>query len=238
MKKQFYLFILLSIFFVSCSLEYKYFYLTYLDNSEDKTLAYQDSILKFSFYPQPNGIYFEIQNLSNENIFLLWDGSYFIDPSNNSSKALNTDILSTENKIVSKENYESIIPKKGTFRRFTTSAKNLSYFQKIDVSTYTISPTYTLQNTNYEERYLPNSYWITSSKIPYDGTKEDFRIKHGNEMKKMNEFLKLNNNLGLGFTFRKGEKKLDYDFKIKIDKVIVKLIQNGKIDIDTLRVFK
>jgi ABC-type amino acid transport substrate-binding protein len=54
----------------------------------------------------------------------------------------------------------------------------------------------------------------------------------------MNEFLKLNNNLGLGFTFRKGEKKLDYDFKIKIDKVIVKLIQNGKIDIDTLRVFK
>jgi len=205
--------------------------------------------MKFTFLPEPNGIWFEIQNLSNENIFLLWDGSYFVDPTGNSSKALNMDILTTENKIVSKENYESMIPKKGTFRRFTASSKDISYYQKIDRSTYNISPNFTIQNNYYEEKYIPNAYWITSSsKIEYDGSKEDFKAQNTIEMNRIEDFVKKNNNLGLGFTFRKGEKKIDYDFKIKIDKVIVYCTNNSEfgwrpnsqsnMTIDTLREFE
>jgi hypothetical protein len=176
--------------------------------------------MKFTFFPVPNGIYFEIQNLTNENIFLLWDGSYFIDPTNNSSKALNTDILNTENKVLSKDNNESIIPKKGTFRRFTTSAKNVSIFQNIDVSKFYITPNLSIQNTTYNEVYLHNPYWITSTKLPDENY-------FNTEMYRMKSYIQSNNNLGLGFTFKKGEKQYDYDFKIKIDKVIAYTEKDG-----------
>lgn len=235
MKKQLFLIIICIVFLASCSLNYTYVYLTHLDNSKDKTLTYQDSIMKFTFSPTPNGIFFEIQNLSSENIFLLWDGTYISDPTGNSSKALNKDLLETKDKIVSKENNESIIPKKGTFKRFTTSAKNISVVQKIDVSNYYISKNYSMQNANYAETFLYSPYWPPASRVAYDGSKKDYRIQHGKEMLRMSDFVKNNNNLGIGFTFRKGEKKLDYDFKIKIDRIVVKL--KDVSGVDTLRVF-
>ncbi len=245
MTKQFLLIIICIVLLLSsCKLEYSYFYLTSLDGSKNKTLTIQDSIMKFTFLPEPNGIWFEIENLSDENIFLLWDGSYFVDPTGNSSKALNMDILTTENKIVSKENFESIIPKQGTFRRFTASSKDISYYQKIDRTIYMVSPNFTIQNTSYEEKYIPNAYWTNSTTIPY-GSKGDLKIKHGMEMNRLMNSLKLNNNLGLGFTFRKGGKTIERDFKIKIDKVIVTRkpgrtegnIQSNNC-VDTLTVFR
>jgi hypothetical protein len=168
MKAKLIFTIVLIALLASCSYKYHYIYHSYVENSNIKNspaalenniqdtallnpLPYQDSLLKFTFFPQPNGIFFEIQNLSDNNIFLLWDESYFIDPNNNSSKALNTDILNTQQKVIEKQNNESIIPKRGTFRRFTTSSKNLVSIEKIDFTTYYLSPNLTLQNNYYEK---------------------------------------------------------------------------------------
>jgi hypothetical protein len=158
-----------------------------------------------------------------------------VDPSGNSSKALNTDILNTENKVLSKENNESIIPKKGTFRRFTTSAKNVSLFQHIDASKYYLNPNVSIQNTTYNEIYLHNPYWITSSKFHYNGGK-DSKIKEKDELNRMKLYGQSNNNLGLGFTFRKGDKQFEYDFKIKIDKVIAHYVcSDGSFGTDVIK---
>ena len=108
-----------------------------------------------------------------------------------------------------------------------------------------VSPTLTIQNTSYEDKYIANAYWTTKSIVPYDGSKGDLKMKHGIEMNRLMNSLKLNNNLGLGFTFRKGGKTIEYDFKIKIDKVIVTRkpgttegnIQSN-ISVDTLTVFR
>lgn len=237
MKIYIFIFPVLLSLLTSCSYKYRYIYNTYVEstniknehtyldqNSKDSTasnpLSYQDSLFKFIFYPQPNGVYFEIQNLSDYNIYLLWDESYFIDPSNNSSKALNTDILNTQLKILDKQNNESIIPKRGTIRRFTTSSKNIVSVEKIDFSTYYLSPNLTLQNNYYNKIYLHNPYWVTASKITYSD-KDDAKLQHDLEMDRIKHLVQSNNNLGIGFTFRVGEKKVDYDFKIRINKIFV-----------------
>src|SRR4030042_1480044 len=83
----------------SCSISYKVSYQTYLEGNPDESLEYRDSIMKISFYTRPNGIYFDIENLTSNNLYLIWDKSYFIEPDGGSSKALNTDILETSKEI-------------------------------------------------------------------------------------------------------------------------------------------
>ena len=106
-------------------------------------------------------------------MFLIWDKSYFIEPTGNSSKALNTDILETNQKILAKENYESVIPQESHFARFTSSAKNLTSFSMYNSLTIYNEVTKTL-NTNqaYSKFYLTAPYWYLGTKKGYE-TKAD-----------------------------------------------------------------
>jgi len=101
---------MVSVIVSSCKVSYINTYQTYLKNNPEESLHYQDSIISVTFDVKPFGILFDIENLSEKNLYLIWDKSYFINPDGSTSKALNTDILETNSKIVEKENYESIIP--------------------------------------------------------------------------------------------------------------------------------
>ncbi len=221
--------IILILFLTSCSYKYRYVYKSHVENTnigyiKDTSftipLCYQDSVLQFTFFPKPNGIVFKIQNKSNENVFLLWDKSYFINPNNNSSKALNTDILNTQIKILDKQSNESIIPKKGELVRFTTSAKNIVTLEQSAFTTYYLSPDVTVKKNFYNKIYLHNPYWIVSSEVPYKN-KKDGEIQHNIEMTRVKNHVEDNNSLGIGFTFRIKDKEVDYDFKIIVDNVLV-----------------
>jgi hypothetical protein len=68
-------------------------YHTHLLTSEPKSLVYKDSLFDFEFHPVPNGLYFNITNLSDVKATVVWNSCYFIDPTGNPSRALNVDHL-------------------------------------------------------------------------------------------------------------------------------------------------
>jgi hypothetical protein len=216
---------------ISCStVETLYKYDTFVEPQTGQNLAYSDSILKFEFVPAPNGIYFQIENLTNKNIFLVWDGTYFITPNGNSSKALNTDILNTEQKLVDKENYESIIPSKSKFLRFTTPISNLSVFQNVNSLLLYNELFNSLNNlTIYNEVFVHNSYWPSQNKLTVSNKKDRDRFLD-NEIKGINNLIESLNNVGIGFTIKVGDVMKEYHFKIKIQKITMFLKDTSDID--------
>jgi hypothetical protein len=206
----------------SChTVEYLYKYQTYVEPGHNNDLKYSDSLLRFQFIPAPNGIQFTIENLTSSNLFLIWDKSYIIFPDGNSHKLLNTDILKTDQKLVDKENNESIIPSKSKFIRFTTSISNISYFENINTLSLYNSLINTLSTLAlYNEIYTYGAYWPISAKSKY-ASPEKLNLLNGSEYDKMKAYLQTSDNLGIGFTFKKGAEYIEYHFKIKIRSISI-----------------
>jgi hypothetical protein len=204
-------------------------YHTYLDGSPNESLNFKDSIISISFDPRSNGIYFDVENLTKNNLYLIWDKSYFIEPSGNSSKTLNTDILETNSTIRDKENNESVIPQGGHFKRFTCSAKNVSLFSVYNSLTFynEVSKT-TNTYADYSKFYQTGSYWYLGSKRDYE-SKGDIPNIDKQEISKITNFIKNNDNLGFGITIRNKQDIIEYNFKFPINKVQVSKKTNNDI---------
>ncbi len=218
---------MVSVIVSSCKVSYINTYQTYLKNNPEESLHYQDSIISVTFDVKPFGILFDIENLSEKNLYLIWDKSYFINPDGSTSKALNTDILETNSKIVEKENYESIIPQGQHFKRFSCSSKNLQYLSNYNsVSFYSSLTNSTISNATYDEFYKAGTYWYKGSKRDYASLK-DVEILDKLEIKAVQHFIQNNNNLGIGFTINNKGKELEYHFKFPIKEVrISKMTSN------------
>lgn len=162
MKTKYYpIIILLLGLMAGCKVYYHNTYQTYLEGSPDESLIFKDSLITISFDPKPNGVLFDIQNHTKNNLYLIWDKSYFIEPDGSSSKLLNTDILETNKTIVEKENYESVIPQQGHFPRFTCPAKNLSVFSSLNTNTiYNKALNKITTYAAYSEFFLSGPYWV------------------------------------------------------------------------------
>ena len=210
-----------TLLFGSCKVTYLVSYDSLIEGSNDESLQYNDSIIKIVFSPRSNGVIFDIENLTKNNLYLIWDKSYFIEPNGSSSKLLNTDILNTNSAIRDKENYESIIPQSGHFIRFTTSATKISEFSIYNSSTvYNETTTSVKTNTDYSKFYLTGKYWYTGSKRPFS-SKTEIPNLDKQEISAVQKFIKNNNQLGLGLTIRNKEKELEYHFKLPFTKAII-----------------
>ena len=202
-----------------CKVLYHHTYYTYLENSPDESLQFKDSVISVIFSVKPNGISFDIKNLTKNNMYLIWDKSYFIDPKGNSSKALNTDVLETNKKILDKENYESVIPQGSHFARFTSSVKNLSLFDTYNSLTIYNEATKSVNSfSDYSEFYQTGTYWYLGLKRNYS-SKGDIANLDKAEISLIQKFIPNNNELGMGFTLKYKEKELEYHFKFPIKKV-------------------
>jgi hypothetical protein len=211
--------IVVSLLLGSCKVSYINSYHTYLYGSPNESLIFRDSIISISFDPRSNGIYFDIENLTKNNLYLIWDKSYFIEPSGNSSKTLNTDILETTSSIRDKENNESVIPQGAHFKRFTCSAKNVSLFSLYNSITFYNEVTKTINSyTDYSKFYQTGSYWYLGSKRDYE-SKKDFPNLDKQEIAEVSKFVKNNDNLGFGITIKNKENNIEYNFKFPISKV-------------------
>jgi hypothetical protein len=194
------------------SIEYK----TYLLNSEPKSLVYKDSLFNFKFQPVPNGLYFNITNLSNVPATVEWDRCYFIEPTGNPSRAFNVDGVSEGSRTHELPTNISIIPPQSSFGRFTTSALNVqaireceSYFYFYEFSGYSSTTLNTFFNYG---RYWPD----------YTGpvfAPEDSFHKNNIALPAISSYVRKNNNMGIGFCIRIKDTSYDYKFDFKIDKM-------------------
>lgn len=226
-----FIFILFSwILLLGCSSSNIYLlkYETYLANSEQKNLKFKDDKFEFEFLPVPNGIYFTIKNLTDKSAFLIWDQSYFIEPNGNTSKALNVDLLEENEKTVLKSKYESILPSKARFTRFTTSTRNLEKFRaaNINMIQFSIFPTQlTTVLISNKVFYNYGRYW--------KNFENDKNVPFDYQLEKIKSYVLMNNNLGLGLVIRMDEENYEYRFDFEFKRVdIYKLSnnENGKLE--------
>jgi hypothetical protein len=211
---------------ISSCTPFSYFteYNTHLLNSEPKSLVYKDTFFVFEFYPVPNGLYFNITNLSNVPATLEWDRCYFIEPTGNPSRALNIDGIREDTRTRERASNESVIPPHGSFGRFTTSALNV---RKI---------------TSLDSKYISYSYKFISTSIGYSSTILNTFYKYGRywpdyigpafepadtlhekdiALPKISSYVRKNNNMGVGFCMRIKDTTIDYKFDFKIDKIAI-----------------
>jgi hypothetical protein len=219
---------LLSIlFFISCSTTYKISYDTYIKDSQKKDLNYSDDKFDFTFIPVSNGIWFSVKNKTSKTAYLVWDKTYFIEPTGNSFKALDVDALNTVEEVARKENNESLIPANSIYARFTTPKNNLSKFAQYDyVTINNIFTNNIYTSSSYYEFFEAGAYWKTTiqnepknnnygkdswDRPAYEG---DLLERNTYELK---DFLINNNNLGLGLYIKYENENYEYrfDFKIK-----------------------
>lgn len=144
--------------------------------------------LAFSVKPQTDGIDFTIRNNTDQTATIVWDESYFIMPDGNSYKAVNIDVLTENRKIIQKANYTSVIPSHASFSRFTTSSRN-DYFSDYFATSISIEA-----NTSVSE----NSEDIINALLP------------------ISDYVKNNNNLGLGLMIEHAGAKKEYRFDVKV----------------------
>jgi len=222
MKTKYYpIIILLLGLMAGCKVYYHNTYQTYLEGSPDESLSFKDSLIMVIFDPKPNGIVFDVQNLTKNNLYLIWDKSYFVKPDGSSSKSLNTDVLETSKTIVEKENYESIVPQQGHFIRFTCSSKDINFFSVYNSSTIYNEALRTINSiTDYSRFFYSGAYWDLSSISKADSKKSVPNLDRA-QITEVQKFILKNNELGMGFTLKNKGKEYEYHFKFPIKKVTI-----------------
>ena len=180
---------------------------------------FKDSLFRFEFNPEPNGIWFSIKNRTDKSAYLIWDGTYITNPKGNPYQALNQDLINDDTKQVLKEDFSSIIPSGKTYTRFTTMVTNVSLFEQ--------NYTFVLKDSKgdirsvrelYTKEYLHNKYWKTKTFYKGGGKKkrqENYEI----EKRQILNYVKNNNQLGIGFTIELDGERLEYNFLLPIRRI-------------------
>ena len=208
----------LSLAISSCTpLHYTIKYNTHLLNSEPASLVYKDTLFGFEFYPVPNGLYFNITNFSNTPATLDWDRCYFIEPSGNPSRALNVDGgIREDTHLYEGARNISIIPPLSSFVRFTTSALNVREVTNSEFY-YRDPGSAGYFSGKYNSFYNIGRYW-PDYKGPAFAPGDSLHTKD-TALSKISNYVRNNNNMGVGFCIRLKDTIVDYKFDFKIDKV-------------------
>jgi hypothetical protein len=195
-------------------------YSAHLLNSEPKSLVYKDTFFVFEFNPVPNGLYFNITNLTNVPAILEWDRCYFIDPTGNPSRALNVDAgIREDTHMYEGARNESVIPPHNSFGRFTTSALNVQKFTKSESYYYRFSKSIAYSSTIFNTFYNYGRYWPDYNGPAFEPT--DSLHKKDIALPGISSYLRKNNNMGVGFHIRLKDTVIDYKFDFKIDKISI-----------------
>lgn len=228
---------LMGMMFTGCSTEYFLKYDTTVQtkqNLNSSELTTEDEFFKFRFSPLYNGIYFEIQNKTEKSAYLNWDKSYFVEPDGNTAKLLNTDVIDTDDKIIAKENFESIIPQNANFNRFSTAVTKLEVIRQSSFRSYTefrLGKYESYYSGKIKEFFYYSTYWPFSLSIAKDevsSMNEKLKTRDLTEhdlirakLDSLLMFVKENNNLGLGFSISYEGKQLEYRFNFPIYRIQV-----------------
>jgi hypothetical protein len=74
--------------------------------------------------------------------------------------------------------------------------------------------------SSYNKNFTYGTYLPISTESKY-ATPEKLNLLYSSEYDKMRSFLQSSDNLGTGFTFKKGAEYLEYHFKIKIKRISI-----------------
>jgi hypothetical protein len=195
-------------------------YHTHLLNSDPKSLVYKDTLFDFEFYPVPNGVYFNITNLSNVPATLEWDRCYFIEPTGNPSRALNVDGgIREDTHMYEGARNESVIPPHSSFGRFTTSALNVQEFTKSETYYYRFTKSIVYSSTTFNTFLNYGRYWPDYNGPIFEPA--DSLHKKNIALPWISSYVRKNNNMAVGFHIRLKDTVVDYKFDFKIDKISI-----------------
>jgi len=204
---------------------YEYKMIEPQSESHGTQLEYADSLFAFRFTPLYNGIYFEIKSLTDKPGVLLWDYTYFMTPDGNSYNALHTDLLETNERVLDKAKYQSIIPTHGYLSRFTTPVSNIKLYTYKSFNKYAYvlgSTSYNVMNQSLYEYYRAGAYYPIFEKnlfynTDYPGEKKVLlSILNRTSQKIINQ-----RDVGIGFRISINEKMIDYSFIFEISKILI-----------------
>jgi len=199
-------------------------------------LTFADESFAFEFKPSPSGVAFEVRNLTKSDANLVWDRCYFVDPSGNTYKALNTDALEEASEMVMKSGYFAIIPAGAAIRRFTTASVNIQRYETVSLavatSEYSLSSalaggdansawssvatlsaidgsaTTTTTSSFLVNRYWPRQFESASSEVPKRLVDVAHAVRNGSGM-------------GLGLEIQHADAVASYRFQFEIERVLV-----------------
>ena len=231
----------LAFLFSSCSNTYMVLYQTQLKDSNEKTLEIRDSLFIIDLHPVPNGIYFRIQNLGQQQAILKWDNCYFIGPDGNSSKAANSDLMNMPEELLNKDNGQTLIPPLAFIERFTTSNTKLKSFTKYNIFGssqteyqnntkfggffdfvsrigYSVSSTQNNSTAIISRQFTTETYWPYIYDLSAGSNDESIQYL---VLNKTIDYLKSNDNLGLGLVIEYAGILHNYRFNFKFSAVSV-----------------
>jgi len=206
------LFLLLLFVVVSCAPTYRMVYNSYLTQSNNKSLSFEDSRFAFSFTLWPNGIFFTVKNKQDSTGYILWKDSYFINPDGNSYQALNTDVLNIDEKIMYRYDNKSPIAPLSNLTRFTTASNNVSSY--VEYSTVAINKKFGNKSTK-SSVLSKNSFFSTGAYRTREISTGSSRILK-RRLAKLSEDTKKYNSLGMGLKIRIGKSLYRYKFNFKV----------------------
>ena len=220
---------------------YRTLYDFYLLGSDSKGLQFKDDKFEFSFNLEPNGIEFTINNISANAAFLEWDRCYFIEPSGDSSKALNFDLIEAGSKKISNDSGESILPANERFIKFTAPVKMISFFEGENsrqlFASYVKRKGVVIDTPKMIEdvirfreigRYLPGFKPVFDSTV---GDTNSFTLNGFNQpsLSEIKNFVHTSNKTGLNLCLKSNGAILKYVFDFRFKWVaIVRVIPVGK----------
>ncbi|MFH1194993.1 MAG: hypothetical protein V1720_04740 [bacterium] len=226
MKRILFISLILSLY--GCNPSYEIIYRTSLDTGVKSLMNFEDTKFIFDFIVAANGIYFIITNKTDTTSYIVWDKSYFILPDGNSSKALNTDILEVDKNITQKENYESIIPSKSKFSRFTTATTNVNEFTSYNtqkISLYFENFDMMYSSSSNRSFFSSGQYWSTEIKANEQSLSNEKYLEM--MLNKIGENILQENSLGLGLAIKMGKDLHEYRFNFLIQEVEIYENVNG-----------
>jgi hypothetical protein len=206
-----------------CCTTFRVVYATEIDGAD--SLRFEDAEFAFSFLPVYNGVVFEIYNKTDTPAYLNWDKTYFVQPDGNSFKAVNADILITADKLADKEAYESVVPPRARFARFTTSAPNVSFLSATSVAEITnatrsgdtIRVVATGSSTTWEA-FRAGAFWPIGLTRMNLGLTDEWLSAKGDELAL---YVRQNDRMGIGFYMIHGETPKEYRFDFRFSRVQV-----------------
>lgn len=194
-------------------------YLYSLNSKLIKTNRLDNDSIKFEFWLTGQGVYFTINNMTEENATLLWDESYIVDPTGNAQKVFNQEILEENIKdqnVALKTLNTTLIPAGKSVSRFTSSisslGKELYVFNSNWANNRFIYSDYVVFKKTTTQNYWPNGLFVD----PNDPGVDVNQLLGSSTSKILKR-----PTLSIGFAIKQGGNQKNYNFDFLVDTVNV-----------------
>ncbi len=178
----------------------------------------QDSF-EFNFALTGQGVWFKITNNTDDNAFIIWDESYLVEPTGNSQKLFNPDILEEnilDQNVAQKTSNTTIIPAHKSTSRFTSSISSLGKELYTFNYQWASSNNYFATTTTHKKSTTSN-YWPSRLVIEDGSYQKDMTSSLQNSTSYILKYPTLS--IGFAIKHKNTQKNFTFDFLVDTVKI-------------------